>query len=186
VTNVLFENIGSPDWGTGGKLFRVTNGVADVEITHVTSTSNPNGILDPLNTADLNPNLVFAHNIVERSLYGIGAGANEGLTTLTKNFAPFVYSQNVLVNTSGATKQAIADGALKARYPKDTIVVPGWDALGFQKDTFKLAPSSRLPKAGEDGKDPGADMDAIGRAQNGPDSSGCAAPGTARRPSRNE
>ena len=178
VTNVLFENIGSADWGTGGKLFRVTNGVSDVEITHVTSTSNPNGILDPRNAADLNPNLVFAHNLVERSLYGIGAGANEGLATLTKNFAPFVYSQNVLVNTSAATKQSIADNALKSRYPKDTIVVPGWDALGFQKETFKLTPSSRFSKTGEDGKDPGADIDAIERAQNGPDSGSCTSPGT--------
>jgi hypothetical protein len=121
---------------------------------------------------------VFAHNLVERSLYGIGAGANEGLATLTKNFAPFVYSQNVLVNTSGATRQSIADNALKSRYPKDTIVVPGWDALGFQKETFKLAPSSRFSKTGEDGRDPGADIDAIERAQSGPGSGSCTSPGT--------
>jgi len=41
VTNVLFLNIGAAEWGTGGKLLRVTNGVSDVEITHVTLHQQP-------------------------------------------------------------------------------------------------------------------------------------------------
>jgi hypothetical protein len=183
VSNVLFQNIGAPEWGTGGKLLRVTNGVSNVEITHVTSTSNPNGILDAQNTGDLNPNLVFTHNIVERRLYGIGAGANEGIVTITKNFAPFVYNQNVLVNTSAATNQSIGDDALKSRYPPVTLVVPGWDSVGFQKGSYRLAATSRFYHAGDDGKDLGADVDTINRAQNGPDSAGCdSAAAAARRP----
>jgi hypothetical protein len=174
VTNVLFENIGAAEWGTGGKLLRVTNGVSDVEITHVTSTSNPNGILDPQNPSDLNPNLVFKYNIVERKLYGIGAGGNEGITTITKNFAPYVYNQNVLVNTSSATNQSIADDALKSRYPPVTSVVADWNAVGFQKGNYKLATTSRFYRAGDDGKDLGADFEALTRAQQGPDSSSCA------------
>jgi hypothetical protein len=183
VSNVLVYNIGGAEWGTGGKLLRVTNGVSNVEITHVTSVSNPNGILDPKDTSDLNPNLVFKNNIVERKLYGIGTGTNEGITTITKNFAPFVYNQNVLVNTSGTSNQSIVDDALKARYPPVTVVVPNWDAVGFQKGNYKLAPSSRFVRAGDDGKDLGADIDALTAAQNGPDSSSCgqAAAGAARR-----
>jgi hypothetical protein len=171
---VLFENIGAAEWGTGGKLLRVTNGVSDVEITHVTSTSNPNGILDPQNTSDLNPNLVFKYNIVERKLYGIGAGGNEGITTITKNFAPYVYNQNVLVNTSSSTNQSIADDALKSRYPPVTSVVADWNAVGFQKGSYKLATTSRFYRAGDDGKDLGADIEALTRAQQGPESSSCA------------
>jgi len=174
VTNVLFQNIGAAEWGTGGKLLRVTNGVSDVEITHVTSTSNPNGILDPQNPSDLNPNLVFKYNIVERKLYGIGAGGNEGITTITKNFAPFVYNQNVLVNTSGTTNQSIGDDALKSRYPPVTSVVGDWNAVGFLKDNYKLATTSRFYRAGDDGKDLGADVDTLMRAQQGPESSSCA------------
>jgi hypothetical protein len=174
VTNVLFENIGAAEWGTGGKLLRVTNGVSDVEITHVTSTSNPNGILDPQNPSDLNPNLVFKYNIVERKLYGIGAGGNEGITTITKNFAPYVYNQNVLVNTSSSTNQSIADDALKSRYPPVTSVVADWNAVGFQKGNYKLATTSRFYRAGDDGKDLGADVEALMRAQQGPESSSCA------------
>lgn len=173
ISNVLFQNIGAAEWGTGGKLLRVTNGVSNVEITHITSTSNPNGILDPQNSSDLNPNLIFKHNIVERKLYGIGAGGNEGITTITKNFAPFVYNQNVLVNTSSSTNQSIVDDALKSRYPPVTVVVSSWDAVGFQPGTFKLAPTSRFFRAGDDGRDIGADMDAIQRAQAGPPSDSC-------------
>src|SRR3954464_9997008 len=173
ITNVLFQNIGAPEWGTGGKLLRITNGVSDVEITHVTSTSNPNGILDPQNTADLNPNLVFKNNIVERKLYGIGAGSNEGITTITKNFAPFVYNQNVLVTASGSTGQSIADGALKSRYPPVTAVAADWNAVRFEKDSVRLSPSSPYYRSGDDGRDPGVDSEALTRAQQGPDSSSC-------------
>src|SRR4029077_20216683 len=36
VSNVLFQNIGDAEWGTGGKRLRVTSGASDVEIVHVT------------------------------------------------------------------------------------------------------------------------------------------------------
>ncbi|MCU1383589.1 MAG: hypothetical protein JWL71_2286 [Acidobacteria bacterium] len=184
ITNVLFQNIGAAEWGTGGKLLRITNGVSDVAITHVTSTSNPNGILDPQNTSDLNPNLTFKYNIVERRLYGIGTGGNEGITTITKNFAPFDYNQNVLVNTSRTTEQSIADVALKSRYPLVTSVASDWDAVGFEKGSYRLAPASPYYRAGDDGRDLGADVDALAAAQAGPPSSSCG-PATApvgRRP----
>ena len=40
-------------------------GVSNVEITHVTSTGNSTGILDPRDPADLNPNLVFKAAVIE-------------------------------------------------------------------------------------------------------------------------
>jgi hypothetical protein len=171
IQNVVFREIGGPDWG-GGKLFRIFGGVSNVEITHVTSTSNGTGILDPHDPSDLNPNLVFKYNIVERMLYGIGAGGDEGIPTITRNFAPYVYNQNVLVNTSRTTDQAIADAALKSRYPPVTTVVPDWNAVGFLSDTQTLAKSSPYYQAGDDGKDLGADLGALAVAQAGPDSIG--------------
>src|SRR5262249_26892714 len=70
IENVLFEDVGGPDWG-GGKLFRVFSGVSELTIAHVTSRSNPSGILDPGGPTDVNPGLVFKYNIVERKYYGI-------------------------------------------------------------------------------------------------------------------
>ena len=183
IQNVVFRDIGGREWG-GGKLFRVFGGVSDVEITHVTSTGNGTGILDPRDPADLNPNLVFKYNIVERSLYGIGAGGDEGITTVTRNFAPYVYNQNVLVNTSRTTIQAISDAALKSRYPPVTTVVPDWTAVGFVNGTEKLARTSPYYRGGDDGKDLGADLDAVDAAQEGPPSSGRCGPAREPGPER--
>jgi hypothetical protein len=165
VENVVFEDIGGPQWGGGGKLLRIFGGVADVSVTHVTSHSNPTGVIDAGAPTDRSPRLVFSYNIVERSLFGIGAGGDEGTTTLTRNFAPFTYRQNVLVNTSDATDQAISDGALQSRYPPTTMVAHGWNDVGFQQGTSKLAKTSRYAAAAEDGKTLGADTDAIAGAQ---------------------
>ena len=117
ITNVLFLDIGSREWGSGGKLFRIFGGVSDVSITHVTSTANARGILDARDAQDANPNLTFEYNLIERRLYGIGAGSAEGVPTLSRNFPRATYRQNVLVNTSEGTDQAISDAALRGEIP---------------------------------------------------------------------
>jgi hypothetical protein len=170
--NVLFRDIGGPD-RPGGKLFRIFSGVSNVEITHVTSTSNSNGILDPHDPADLNPNFVFKYNIVERMYYGIGVGRDEGITTITRNFAPFEYNQNVLVNNSRGTDQTITDAALKSKYPPVTTVAPDWQSVGFAGDTQTLASTSQFYRAGDDGRDLGVDFAALAAAQDGPASNRC-------------
>jgi len=173
IQNVLFTDIGGAPWGGGGKLFRIFGGVANAEITHVTSTSNPNGILDPRNPTDVNPNFVFQYNIIERHMYGIGTGSDEGITTVTRNFAPYVYNQNVLVNTSRATSQAIGDDALKGRYPPVTTVARDWSAVGFVNGTQRLAATSPFYRAAGDGNDLGADVDAMMAAIEGVGGAGC-------------
>jgi hypothetical protein len=174
IDNVLFDDIGGRQWGSGGgKLLRIFGGVSGVEVTHVTSAGNPNGILEPRDSADNNPNLTFKNNIVERMNYGIGAGGDEGITTITRSFGPFVYNQNVLVNNSSGTSQSISNSALKSRYPPVTLVASGWKAVGFEEGSYKLSTSSPYYRAGDDGKDLGADMDAIAAAQAGPSTTVC-------------
>src|SRR5262249_38351662 len=89
VDNVLFEDIGGAQWGSGGKLLRVFGGVSTLSFTHVTSRANPGGILDPQAPEDSNPGLVFKNNLVERKYYGIGTGSDEGTRTLSRNFNPY-------------------------------------------------------------------------------------------------
>jgi hypothetical protein len=165
IDNVLFEDIGGRQWGSGGKLLRIFGGVSDVSVTHITSRANPTGILDPESTRDSNPRFVFKYNIVERMYYGIGTGSDEGTKTLDRNFSPYSYGYNVLVNTSAPTDQAISNRDLEARYPNRTWLVSSWAEVGFDGGTFRLAPSSRFARAGDDGRDIGADIDAITRAQ---------------------
>jgi hypothetical protein len=173
IQNVLLTDIGGQEWGGGGKLLRIFGGVANVEVSHMTSLGNPNGILDPRDPADVNPNLIFKDNIVERKVYGIGAGGDEGMTTISRNFTPFVYNQNVLVNTSGSTRQAISDSALKSRYPAATLVASGWSAVRYEEGSYKLSSASPYFRAGDDGKDLGVDGDALAAAQAGPSSAAC-------------
>lgn len=173
--NVLFQDI-------GGKLLRVMGGASDVAITHITSLANPGGILDPRDPSDRNPRLIFQDNIVERKLYGIGAGGDEGVATLTRNFSPFTYSNNVLVNTSRDTDQAISDEALKTRYPGATMVAPAWTALGFQNGTYQPGATSRY-RTGD--RRPGLDVAALKHAQQATDGPGCGpAPKIANPPHR--
>ncbi|HKB09023.1 MAG TPA: hypothetical protein VKD69_00160 [Vicinamibacterales bacterium] len=176
IENVVFDDIGGRQWGGGGgKLLRVYGGVSDVSITHITSRGNAAGILDPSAPTDSNPGLVFKNNIVERMYYGIGTGSDEGTKTLSRNFNPYTYGYNVLVNTSAPTDQAVSNSALESRYPARTWVVSGWDEVGFQPGSSALGGSSRFSKAGDDRKDVGADVNAITTAQQpGRDADGCA------------
>lgn len=145
IDNVLFEDIG-PAWGRPGKLLRIMGGVADASVTHVTSRSNPGGILDAKSSADVNPGLTFTFNLVERLNYGIGAGSDEGTKTLQRNFSPYTYDHNVIVNTSAGGSQVVSDSVLASRYPRGTTILHDWSEAG------------RFPNVG-------ADMQAITRAQ---------------------
>src|SRR4029450_113977 len=104
----------------GGRLLGVFGRVSDAPFMPIPSRGNASGILDPSSAADSNPNFVFKNNVVERKYYGIGTGSDEGTRTLARNFNPYTYGYNVLVNTSADTDQAIANGALESRYPGRT------------------------------------------------------------------
>lgn len=153
IDNVLFEDIG-PAWGGPGKLLRILNGTSDVSVTHMTSRSNPGGILDDNGPSDRDPGLVFKFNIVERHNYGIGAGSDEGTKTLERNFAPYSYDQNVLVNTSASGSQPLTDAALASRYPRGTTVLHDWSEAGSIRNA-------------------GADLDVITQAQTDRAADGC-------------
>lgn len=183
VQNVLFLDIGGAEWGAGAKLLRIFGGVSDVSITHITSIANRRGILDPRDPKDVNPRLVFSYNIVERKLFGIGAGADEGVPTLARNFPQGTYRDNLLVNTSEGTSQSVSDAALKAKYPASTLVARGWDEVGLQPGTFRLAADSPFRRRGDDGKDLGVDVDALEKAQTGPGGS-AACDGTVEPPAK--
>jgi hypothetical protein len=181
--DVLFEDLGSPQWGGGGKLFRIYGGASDVSITHITSTGNPVSVLEARDPGDVNPRFVFSFNIIERHSYGIGAGSDEGTKTLSRNFSPFTYSKNVLVNTSAGGEQPATDSALESRYPGTTWVVSGWNDVGFAAGTSTLTRNSRFAGAADGGRDVGASVAAIEAAQSASrrDSEGCGQAAVPRR-----
>jgi len=165
IEDVLFEDIGGAEWGGGGKLFRIYGGAEDVSITHVTSRGNAWNILEANGPNDSNPRFMFAYNIVERKTYGIGAGGDEGTKTLTRNFSPYTYRQNLVVNTSKGSGQDVSNAALEARYPATTMVASDWSEVGFANGSAGLAPTSRYAGIADNGRDLGASIAAITSAQ---------------------
>jgi len=138
---------------------------ADLSITHVTSLGNARNILKANGLDDRNPRFVFAYNIVERKTYGIGAGGDEGMKTLTRNFSPCTYRQNLVVNTSKGSGPDVSNAVLEARYPATTMVASDWSDVGFANGPAGLAPTSRYAGIADNGRDLGASVVAITNAQ---------------------
>ncbi|MDP2704783.1 MAG: hypothetical protein Q8O71_00040, partial [bacterium] len=135
IKNNLFENVSA-------RLFQVYNGATHIQFENNTGYSKYSILFG---NPGPNANLVFRNNIVERSTYGIGTGADEGKIYLDKWFSPYVFENNVVLNVSQGTSQQVSDETLLKRYPAGTEVVTGRNLTGIDKGI-------------------GADMDAINEA----------------------
>ena len=123
-----------------------------------------NTILTPTNSAvtfggplQLPPvRLVIRDNIIGGGLYGVkGPGHGAGTPTISAFMQGGAFVGNVLVlpNASG--------------YPGGNAFVSSWASLGFANVgslNFRLSDRSDYRKRGSDGRDPGADMDALDAA----------------------
>jgi hypothetical protein len=183
IYNTLFYDIG-PAWGieSYGKIFLIQGGASYVKIIHVTAegSSKTLGAYDP---SDVNPNLTFQDNIVERGSYGIQA-SDEGTPTLTNNFGPLTptsYRKTLLVNTSDEPTnpdptQVSSDTSLVSRYPNpcatpntacasaETFVASTWGNVGFvdrASGNYRLANGTTYKGKASDGTDIGVNQDAI-------------------------
>jgi hypothetical protein len=171
--NNLFYDVG-PAWGPSyGRQFLIHGGAAYVKIVHntVEGSYKAVGAGGPRadGTDDLNPNFTFKDNIVERGAYGIQT-APDGTATLARNFSPYVYQRNLLVNTSDEPSnpepdQRSSDQGLLSVYPAgETFVASTWESVGFAdrpNANFRLAAGSAYTGAASDGADVGVDQNAL-------------------------
>ncbi|TLY42810.1 MAG: hypothetical protein E6K59_08050, partial [Nitrospirae bacterium] len=153
----VFEDL-STTWGSLGR-FIVYLGYAgaseDMTIEHNTAFYEENML-----NADGIPHLrfIYRNNITPRpaSTSGfIGTGQGEGTSTLNTYFPGYVFAKNVLA------------GATPAIYPKDNFFPPAnadVDFVDLAGGDYHLAASSPYKNAGTDGKDIGADVDALNAA----------------------
>jgi hypothetical protein len=152
----LFEDIGGPRWGGGGRLFQVVARAADVVIDHNTALQTGNIL-----TTEGGPHtgFVFTNNIVPNNEYGmIGTGTAPGRRTLSGYFPDAVVRRN-----------AIVAGPADA-YPEDNFFPPSLAAVGFVDvagSDYRLGPSSPYRRAATDGADVGVDFDALAAAVQG-------------------
>jgi hypothetical protein len=150
IRNTLFEDIGGPRWGGGGRLLQVVAQAADVVVEHVTATQTGNII-----TTEQGPHagFVYRDNIAPHNEYGIvGTGTAPGRATLASYFLDGVIRGNVIA------------GAPADLYPRDNFFPSSLSEVGFVDlggGDYRLGASSPYRRAASDGKDIGVDFDEL-------------------------
>jgi len=137
------------------RLFQIVDDAADVTIDHNTAFQ-----VGPTMLADDAPStgLTFRNNIVPETKGFVGSGTGAGLPTLNAYFPGYVYQRNV------------QPGANALVYPADNFFPATLADVGFVDlagGNYRLAASSPYKGAGTDGKDIGADIDAVDAATAG-------------------
>jgi hypothetical protein len=150
----LWDDVGGPRWGGGGRLFQVIARSADVVIDHNTARHAGNIL-----TADKGPHagFVFTNNIAAHNEYGIiGADQPPGLPSLSAYFPQAIVRRNVIA------------GGAAAAYPADNFFPPSLSQVGFvdlPAGNYALAATSPYARAATDGGGLGADPRAIAAAE---------------------
>lgn len=148
----LFDDVGGR-WG-GGRLFQLLNGTADVVIDHNTAFQTDSVLLGGESVA--HAGFVYRNNIAPHHLYGIiGTGTGVGNPTLKRYFPDAIVTRNVIV------------GGSAGHYPAGNFFPASLDDVGFVDPAggnYRLAGFSRYRRGGTDGKDIGADFDALSAA----------------------
>jgi hypothetical protein len=147
----LFDDVSDTNWGGIGRLFQPIRGTADVTIDHNTAfqTGDAIGADGPANTT-----FTYTNNLTPNNQYGVGGTNTSGnpTLTLTTYFPGAIFRRNILA------------GGNAMDYPTDNFFPATLAAVGFVDlagGNYKLAASSAYKNAGLDGKDVGADIDAI-------------------------
>ena len=155
IKNNLFEDVGAPRWGGGGRLFQLLNGTAQVVIEHNTAFQT-----GPIIMAEGAPHVgfIFRYNIAPHNAYGItGSRAGVGNPALERYFPGAIVTKNVII------------GGDAIQYPPGNFFPASLDRVGFTaypKGDYHLLGSSPYKRAAG-GSDPGADLDAIRAAVGG-------------------
>jgi hypothetical protein len=171
IRNNLFHDIGTRRWQVPGSfagvLFMISNGASNMTIQHNTSTSEGSFILS--DAPDLvNRGLVYTDNIHGFGWYGLVGPGGTAAGVLKQMFPDAVFVKNVLIGpwpTAGGVVEATMDSAYPGNfYPNGVAEVRFADPAN---NDFRLTSRSRYKNAGTDGKDLGADIDALSRAIEG-------------------
>ena len=153
IRNDLMVDINSVTWGGSGWLFNDWRGIDSLVMDHNTGVMDQAIMMAGYGT---NTNFMYTNNLSPVSVSGFtGVGTNQGLDTLNTYFPGAVFDRNVLA------------GGNSSLYPLDNFFPASLTAVGIVDlagGNYALAPSSPYKNAGTDGKDIGADLDAIAAA----------------------
>ena len=158
---VLFENnVMNVDTlqGATGRIFQVTNGPIDTTVRHNTAFTVPAGYLGFHESTPKADQYDFRDNIASAGAGGwSGTGTSEGNQTLSTYFSNYTFTKNAII--------ASPNGA--PNYPAGNFFPANTGAVGFVDyagGNYRLSASSPYKNAAGDGKDLGADINAVDAA----------------------
>jgi hypothetical protein len=150
IANNLFEDIGGARWGGNGRFLQILDGTADVTVEHNTVLHTAQVVIVE---GRAHTGFVYRNNLSRHNDSGVaGTGTSTGLNTLNAYFPGYVFARNILA------------GGLAQVYPSGNFFPASLNEVGFvdlSGGNYRLSASSPYKGAGTDGKDIGANIDAI-------------------------
>ncbi|HEX8184362.1 MAG TPA: hypothetical protein VF747_06415 [Blastocatellia bacterium] len=148
VRNNLFDDI-------AGSFLQISD-APDVSADHNTILHGGNVITA---YGPASPGFTYTNNLSRHNAFGVkGDSQGTGLPTLNAYFTGYAFTKNVLA------------GGNSSLYPPDNYFPASLDSVGFvdaASGNYRLSSSSVYRNAGTDGRDLGADIDAIEAAMRG-------------------
>ena len=156
-------------YGVSGRTFQLLNvtsanrpgGILDLVVDHNTTRAGSAVVTLGDSTAadDRHQNPILRNNLFERGTYGVfGGGVGEGTVALNTYTTNYTFAKNVIVGASAGAYPSQSCAPASTCYPATL------DDVGFvdwRNDDYRLASTSPYKNAGTDGKDLGADVDAV-------------------------
>lgn len=159
VENNLLYGIDHSSWGGDGRIFELAGGPGEVTINHNTCLQLPSGRRLLGFSGEPAAGFVFTNNLAEHGVEGvIGDGQPTGTATLATYAPGYRFEGNALI------------GGDSASYPPGNHFPANVAEVGFvdaANHDYRLASSSPYARAGTDGKDIGADVEAVMAATQG-------------------
>jgi hypothetical protein len=176
IHDITVDDVNSAKYAGGGGLVEFANGwkanvLNSVTIDHITAFPDPNGHLLSLWNVTSNPTMwgfTFTNNIVNAAMYpvwnGLGNPASCAYhdvpyTTITTCFSTYSFSRNAIA--ASPSKYPPSAWPTGNYFPADDNSIQFVNFNNGNGGDYHLLPSSPYKNAGTDGKDLGADIDAI-------------------------
>ena len=156
----LFYDIDAERWGGTGAFVLIGDGPADVSIEHNTVVQSGNILMaygGSRDSPETIPGVVFRDNLVRHNSYGvIGADRGVGSDTLEAYFPGIVFSTNGIAGGESRRYPSGNQFLDEREFDSQFVNAAGGD--------YRLRPNSRFRKGASDGRDLGADVEAIMQA----------------------
>ena len=157
IQNSLIEDVGAA-WGGNGTFVQIMDAATDIVIDHNTALQGGSIIIATYSTSlSQITSFVFTNNITPHNEYGIFGdyGVGSGMPAIAAYFPGGVFARNAVVGGSASS------------LPTDNYFPSSLAAVGFVNlaaRNYALAAGTPYVRAGTDGKDLGADFNAMAAA----------------------